>query len=232
MLDGESALSYARRVREDVGHARVASSANRTKSQSLRATSRLTRMSSRRLRTYDLFAEVVGTRKESPVQVLIRRDGTLVDDPGHAQDPLMATLTAARGCEHVSSVSFCRVGWRSGIPFVEATAHFDQLEEEPHLSIQFSMDDEEIGDARRIHLRGELDVASAPSAKARLEELVGCALEMDLSSLSFIDACGVAALVSAKSRFSKEGDYLRIVGAHGLVRRVLKIVDLESILDD
>lgn len=104
--------------------------------------------------------------------------GAVVGGHRRVKDPLKATLAAARGCEHVSSISFRRAGGRPGVPFVEALARFDQLAEEPD-SLEFTMDEGRIGNARRIRLCGELDIASAPSVRARLEGLAGRAVGVD-----------------------------------------------------
>lgn len=98
----------------------------------------------------------------------------------------------------------------------------------PPLSVRV----ENVGDLHRVLLRGELDMASATDVEARLVETAGSTVEVDLSQLTFIDARGIRALLSAKCRTTREGDHLRIVGATGMVRRVFTLLDLDGILDD
>lgn len=96
----------------------------------------------------------------------------------------------------------------------------------------FSMEESTDGDTHRVRLHGELDIAPAAALEARLVEIAGSTVELDLSQLRFIDARGIAALVSARRRIAESGNHLRVVGASGLVRRVLSLVDLDGILDD
>lgn len=249
------------------------------------------------------YPRVVGTHIGAPAHVLVGRNGTVYIEPGRASDPLRATLGVARACEHVTSISFDRVGWRPGVPFVQAAAHFDGELQQPcevpaagepvaggldegvtglifdaglaaASALSRTTDDyvrtqlsyiveildhalaelrsaifkvasgdldsprlvsakyEEVGDVHRVILDGELDMMSAAEVEARLVARAGSTVEVDLSSLTFVDARGIAALVSAKRRIAAGGDYLRIVGAHGIVRRVFTLVDLDDILDD
>lgn len=67
---------------------------------------------------------------ELPVRLLIRRDGTRYGEGiSYGDDPLQATLIAARPSDHVSSIELRRAGWWPSVPCVEAVAHFDDAVE-------------------------------------------------------------------------------------------------------
>lgn len=311
MSPGGSALSHAHRIRAEAQRARVRSRSTRREGRALRAETCRARVWSRQLEARAPYARVVGTHAHKPSSTLVRRDGTVYGELAQARDALEATLSVARSCDRVESISFHRAGWRPGVPFVEASAQLrpgrptepteetsthDVLREvartldetvvrsvfeaglaatsllarssEPShrrylddliaaldealvglrsvisrmepvsrsssltsLS-DFSMDEEELGDTRRLLLQGELDMTSAGDVEALLAEIAGSIVEVDLSSLTFIDARGMRALLEARHRIAEEGGTLRIVGATGMVRRAFALVDLDGILDN
>lgn len=118
MLDGESALSYSRRVRAENQRIRAASRSARHNSQALRAVSSRTRTEAAQARGVPVpYARVVGTWAEGPVRFLVRRDGSVSGNQVRRfHDPLRATLAVARGCDRVTSISFERAGWRPIVP--------------------------------------------------------------------------------------------------------------------
>lgn len=125
MLRGESALAYAHRVRTESQHLRAASRSTRHESRALRATATRLQARAGEVATRVPYARVAGARTGGSVHILVRRDGTRVGEPGQPQDPLAATLAAARSCDRVSSVTFHRAGWRTASPVVEAAAHLE-----------------------------------------------------------------------------------------------------------
>jgi len=83
-----------------------------------------------------------------------------------------------------------------------------------------------------VWLWGELDVATADEFEQALVEAGGSQVVIDLGALTFIDARGLSALLSARRRIIGAGHGFALRGASGLVRRVFEITDLESLLDD
>jgi anti-sigma B factor antagonist len=74
---------------------------------------------------------------------------------------------------------------------------------------------------------GELDIATAPLLEAKLEEardLDVTDILVDVHALKFCDAAGTRPLRSFVSE--RGGKSSRIVGATGVVRRVLELLDL------
>lgn len=229
---GRTGLLHARRVVAHSRRVRAASAAIRQESHALRSTSARTRTQAAQARGVRVpYARVVGTRAGRPVRLLVWGDGSVgTRHQARFHDPLRATLAVARGCDGVTSIAFERAGRRPIVPFVETAALCD---EEPSGTWPiFSMDESTDGATHRVRLHGELDVASAAGLEARLVALAGSTVEADLSELRFIDARGIAALLSARRRIAEAGSRLRIVGATAPVRRVFALVDLDGILDD
>lgn len=84
------------------------------------------------------------------------------------------------------------------------------------------------GDTHVIELRGELDIAGAPSLEEeflRVEATDAAVIVCDLSGLEFIDSTGIRLLVMAADR-SAEGGRFSIIPGPKQVHRVFEITDL------
>lgn len=88
------------------------------------------------------------------------------------------------------------------------------------------------GSACSLGLSGELDLANAKTLEAQLERAEGDGVEVvriDMTDLEFIDSTGIAVLVAAHHRLSKNGGRLELVPSRAEeVRRVLSITGLDS----
>ncbi|MEE6307780.1 STAS domain-containing protein [Plantactinospora veratri] len=85
----------------------------------------------------------------------------------------------------------------------------------------------------RLHLGGELDITTAPTLSAEIDELVDDGhrrLLVDLAELTFCDSSGLAAFVRGDDRAAARGGWLRLTGATGRVERVLRISGLDDLL--
>jgi anti-anti-sigma factor len=83
-------------------------------------------------------------------------------------------------------------------------------------------------------LRGELDIASAPTLRDQLLGLLRpaeCRLIIDLSAVSYADASGLAVLVGTGRRAGLLGGHLRLAAPTPEVARVLSITGLNQQLD-
>ena len=85
-----------------------------------------------------------------------------------------------------------------------------------------------------LHLTGELDAWSSDKLDdylRRNEEQGAAEIRIDLAGLAFIDAAGVGTLVAAARRAGTGGWRLSLANAHGLVARVIKLTQLEEMID-
>lgn len=99
----------------------------------------------------------------------------------------------------------------------------------------FELDHALVHGRRRLCVRGELDLATAPRlAEALQQELDGepASLVVDLSGTSFLDSSGARALVVAGRRARSVGATMQIVCPVGnrAVRRVLDLLHLHLLV--
>jgi anti-sigma B factor antagonist len=75
-----------------------------------------------------------------------------------------------------------------------------------------------------LHLRGELDVRSSPTLRARLLDLLPgrMPLVLELRALEFMDSSGLATMLELRSRARQVGWPVEIRGATGRVRELLE----------
>lgn len=86
-----------------------------------------------------------------------------------------------------------------------------------------------------VALSGELDLATADTLRSCLGPLVQGAsapdrLVLDLSDLSFVDASGISALLVVQRALDSRGGTLVLRSPSRLVRRVMKVLELEQVL--
>jgi anti-sigma B factor antagonist len=90
------------------------------------------------------------------------------------------------------------------------------------------------GDCTVVHLVGELDVLTFDLAYTALHALLaqqrGSRLVLDLGQLTFADACGLRALLSASRSAAECGGWVRLACVSERMRRVLEIVDITNCL--
>ncbi|MEO3804651.1 STAS domain-containing protein [Nonomuraea sp. B1E8] len=88
-----------------------------------------------------------------------------------------------------------------------------------------------------VSVSGELDIATAEVLRGRLTRLLREAdrvrngtfsLVVEVSGLSFIDAAGLGALVSAQNQAMSQDTPLRVTGAPPSMRRLLRITGLDT----
>lgn len=84
-----------------------------------------------------------------------------------------------------------------------------------------------------VHLRGELDLRSAPHLRRRLveEATPRCTrLVLDLAALSFMDSSGLGVLVAAVRAMHSHGGELVLRDPSPVVLKILEISGLTSVL--
>jgi anti-sigma B factor antagonist len=87
-------------------------------------------------------------------------------------------------------------------------------------------------DGRRpavVRLTGELDLAGVPELRAALAALDGD-IELDCSSLDFIDGAGLCAVLEGIEACGARGAELVLVNPSPAVDRLLRIVELDAVL--
>jgi anti-sigma B factor antagonist len=77
-------------------------------------------------------------------------------------------------------------------------------------------------------LKGDLDLASAPELRARLNEFAGENVTLDFSDVTFMDSTAVGVLVAAHERSVLAGKRIRI---HGVQPGQLRLFELMGLLD-
>jgi anti-sigma B factor antagonist len=89
------------------------------------------------------------------------------------------------------------------------------------------------GDVTVVHFAGEVDVASAPELRGRLEELAPADTKVivDLSDVRFLDSTGLGVLVAGWKRFqNREGtSRLSLVVTRPEILRVLEVTGLTDV---
>lgn len=96
---------------------------------------------------------------------------------------------------------------------------------------------EDTDSARVVHVRGELDLASAPQLSAVLSEAAVAALAadlpvlLDLAEVTFIDSSALRALVIAGRELADAGRVLQIGPRSEMVTRVLSMTSLDQHTD-
>jgi anti-sigma B factor antagonist len=98
----------------------------------------------------------------------------------------------------------------------------------------FGVETDELGDAVRIALTGDLDLSTAKRAEEAIiaaEQKRPPVLLLDLRGLSFMDSTGLRVVVSADKRAKRDGRRTVIVQGPAAVRRVFEITRLDERLD-
>jgi anti-sigma B factor antagonist len=99
--------------------------------------------------------------------------------------------------------------------------------------VDFAMSEEERGAITAIRLSGELDMATAPSLLARIDELLSLGrhrILLDLADLTFCDSAGLNGFIRADRRCVALGGWLRLTGHQGHVARVIQLSGLDEVL--
>jgi anti-sigma B factor antagonist len=90
------------------------------------------------------------------------------------------------------------------------------------------------GGGLRVPLDGEIDLDAVPRLRAQIDEALASettgTVVFDLSACTFLDSSGLQALVSAVRAVEARQRPARVVGARGVVLRVLQLTGADSVL--
>src|SRR3712207_4474527 len=84
-----------------------------------------------------------------------------------------------------------------------------------------------------LALRGSLDIDTAPALRANLNRLVerpSPRVVVDVAGLDFCDSMGVGVLVTAHTRATEHGGWVRLAAPSGFLRRLLDTLGLTDYL--
>lgn len=98
---------------------------------------------------------------------------------------------------------------------------------------RFSYEQESTGDAARLRLAGELDMAATLALEPVVDQLLGSGirrLEIDLGELTFIDSTGISLLVTINDRAREAGAELTLPRPSDDVGRALEVTGVDTVL--
>lgn len=92
------------------------------------------------------------------------------------------------------------------------------------------------GEAVRIAVAGEIDLGTSPRLRSAVLAAIDAPsppgeVKIDLSSVTFMDASGVAALLAGREAARRRGVGFQVLNPHGIVLRVLDILGLYDTLN-
>lgn len=93
---------------------------------------------------------------------------------------------------------------------------------------------DEQGEAARLALTGELDIASAPELESRLSAVEAGGVKtvvVDLRGLDFMDSTGLRVLVAADARAREASRRLVLVRGGQTIQKVFRVTGLDERLD-
>ena len=85
----------------------------------------------------------------------------------------------------------------------------------------------------RLTVAGELDIATAPQLRRSVSALMGSGCRdvvVDLTETTFLDSCGLGALVWASHRMHAAGGTLTILNPVGSVAKVIDVAGVDQVL--
>ncbi|WP_329090428.1 MULTISPECIES: STAS domain-containing protein [unclassified Streptosporangium] len=90
---------------------------------------------------------------------------------------------------------------------------------------------EHANDFAVITVAGELDLATRPDLSAFTRDVIDArpgTVIIDLAGVTFIDACGLSALIAVKRHAREQGTPLLLAGAPPVVLKLLRLTNLDA----
>ncbi|HEU4422949.1 MAG TPA: STAS domain-containing protein [Pilimelia sp.] len=98
----------------------------------------------------------------------------------------------------------------------------------------FTIDVEQRGVATALRLTGELDMATAPQVRDRIEQLIADGrprIVVDLHDLAFCDSAGLTTFIQGDKHCAAHGGWLRLARPEGQVARMMHLSGVLALLE-
>lgn len=102
------------------------------------------------------------------------------------------------------------------------------------MAVAFTIDVEQRGATTALRLAGELDMATAPQVRDRIDQLIADGrprIVVDLHDLAFCDSAGLTAFIQGDKHCTAHGGWLRLTRAEGQVARVMRLSGVLALLE-
>lgn len=139
----------------------------------------------------------------------------------------------ADGACRLSANGGSGTGWaacRAGIRPRRHTADDERM----HVEDTFDCSVEQGDGYTVVAVAGEVDVATAPTLRERLDETIGQSgslVVVDLGGVTFIDSTALGVLIGALNRSAAEGGVLRLVISEPRIIKIFEITGLTELFD-
>ncbi|ADU28632.1 anti-sigma factor antagonist [Evansella cellulosilytica] len=100
--------------------------------------------------------------------------------------------------------------------------------------MNLQVDVKDKGQAKTVHLNGEVDVYTADSLKKVLLPLAeknNETIVVDLSNVNYIDSTGLGIFIGALKATNKSGSQFKITGVNARIKRLFSITGLDEVID-
>src|SRR5215211_9412255 len=100
------------------------------------------------------------------------------------------------------------------------------------MAIEFSIEDQTVGGAHVVAVRGEVDLFTAPEFKQRVMAPIGAGIDhvvVDLMETTFIDSSSLGVLIGAHRRLKQRGGRLVVACDSEAIVKTFRITGLDSV---
>ena len=89
------------------------------------------------------------------------------------------------------------------------------------------MSEDDSGRVLTVAVSGDVDLSTSPGVERAIREAVAApgttTVRVDLAAVDFLDSSGISVLLRGRRSADEHGVAYRVIGAHGIARRVLEI---------
>ncbi len=102
------------------------------------------------------------------------------------------------------------------------------------MSEDVAIDEEDVGSASIVTVKGEIDVASAPALRSKLHSVLGdgkSSVTVDLREVTFLDSSALGVLVGALRRCRESDCQFKLIIDSPRLLKIFEITGLNSVFD-